>query len=92
MPLIENPFLPILDSLERLHDKVDAIERNNAKSPETQTPRFLNVKQAALYTGYSEYTIYRLTSEKGIPHSKRGRKVIFERDALDAWMLEYKQA
>lgn len=92
MPLIENPFLPILDSLERLHNKVDALERNNAKSPETQKGRFLNVKEAARYTGYAEDTIYRLTSQKIIPHSKRGRKVFFDQTELEAWMLEYKQA
>jgi excisionase family DNA binding protein len=46
----------------------------------------LDLQEAVLYTGYSEGHIYRLTSERRIPHFKESRKLYFDKKELDAWM------
>ena len=34
--------------------------------------------------------MYKLTSGQKIPHLKRGKKVFFDKDELDAWMRQNK--
>lgn len=52
--------------------------------------RILDFEEACAYTGYSEGHMYRLTSERRIPHSKRDRKIYFDKKELDHWMTENK--
>ena len=52
------------------------------------TPRYLRVPQAAVYLGYAVKTVYRLVEERRIPHIKKGRTVIFDRNVLDKWMQD----
>lgn len=52
------------------------------------TKRVLTLEDAALLTGYSKPSLYRMTSQREIPHSKRGGKVFFDREQLEAWLLE----
>ncbi len=49
----------------------------------------LDLNEAALYTGYSEGHLYRLTSGRSIPHFKQSRKLYFSKEALDSWMREH---
>lgn len=48
----------------------------------------LTFEETVLYTGYSRGQLYRLTSEKQIPHSKRGKRVFFDKAELDRWLLQ----
>lgn len=48
----------------------------------------LTFEEAVMYTGYSKGQLYRLTSEKQIPHSKRGKRVFFDKAELDRWLLK----
>lgn len=48
----------------------------------------LDLDEAVAYTRYSKGYLYRLTSEKKIPHCKRGRKIFFDRAKLDEWLKE----
>lgn len=50
----------------------------------------LTFEEAVVYTGYSKGQLYRLTSEKQIPHSKRGKRVFFDKAELDRWLLKDK--
>ena len=51
-------------------------------------PRILNLNEAAAFVGLAKATVYKLTSAGTIPHAKRGKKLVFEREALEAWLLE----
>ena len=62
-------------------DRIEALTLIGAKN-------VLDIDEAALYTGFSKGHLYRLTCEKQIPHSKRNRKLYFDKAALDAWMTE----
>lgn len=50
----------------------------------------LTFEEAVMYTGYSKGQLYRMTSERTIPHSKRGKRVFFDKAELDRWLLKDK--
>ena len=53
-------------------------------------PDILDVKQAAEFLRLKIATLYEKTSEKTIPHFKKGKKLYFKRDELQAWVLDGK--
>lgn len=50
----------------------------------------LDLDEAAVFTGFSKGHLYRLTASRGIPHYKKGRKLLFKKAELEVWMLEDK--
>jgi len=48
----------------------------------------LTLKEACELLSCSKSLIYKLTSSRQIPHSKRGKKLYFERKKLMEWMTE----
>jgi excisionase family DNA binding protein len=53
--------------------------------------KVLTLEEASLFLGYAKSTIYKLTSSGILPYSKpNGKKIYFERDALEKWMLSNK--
>ena len=48
----------------------------------------LDLDEASVFTGFSKGHLYRLTSSRGIPHYKKGRKLLFKKAELEAWMCE----
>lgn len=80
-----------LEALERMTER--AVERAIEKSAFTQqppTPELMNFKAAAEFLGIAEATLYKFTSERRIPHYKRGKKLYFFRSELEAWIAEGK--
>ena len=51
----------------------------------------LNIEEAAELTMLAKPTIYRMTSQREIPHFKRGKGVRFRRSELEVWMLANKR-
>jgi excisionase family DNA binding protein len=48
----------------------------------------LTFKEALLYTGLSESSLYKMVMNRVIPHSKpSGRKLYFDAELLKSWML-----
>ena len=75
-------------TLDQLLASVRDIVRDEMKSlpqPEKVKP-FLSLSEAVELTGLSKSTLYRMTSEKAIPHLKRGGKLLFNRIELIAWI------
>lgn len=48
----------------------------------------MTVKETASYIGLHTDTIYDLVRENQIPHIRLGRKILFTKEALDAWIIE----
>lgn len=49
---------------------------------------FLSLNEAALYTGITKSTLYKLTHNRQIPYSKpSGKLCFFRRSDLDEWMM-----
>lgn len=72
---------PTIADLSNKIDRLEAITLIGAKN-------VLDIDEAVLYTGYSKGHLYRLTCTRQIPHSKRDRKLFFDKAQLDAWMTE----
>lgn len=57
----------------------------------SEEKEIVDVLEAAQITGLARQTIYALTSRRGIPHFKRGKKLWFRRSELLSWMLDNKR-
>ncbi len=63
-------------------------ESRETEVREQRVPRFMTVKQVALYLQVNEKKIYSLVREGKIPASKVTGKWLFPRDLVDQWVLE----
>ncbi len=52
-------------------------------------PRLLTIQQVATYVGLSHHTIYRLVSQRKIPHVKLGKVLKFDRTEIDRWIASH---
>lgn len=50
--------------------------------------RLVSIKEAAVYTGLSPYTIYTMVSQRRIPFVKLGRSVKFDLELLNKWIQQ----
>ena len=80
---IRNEVLPIRN---RVHWVCEHLEENN---PTTTATPYMTVAEAAEYLRWSTERIYKLTAARAIPHHKHAGRLLFRRDALDAWLDEY---
>ena len=60
-------------------------------TPAVSQPEIGGKELAREITGLSYARIYALASERGIPHSKRGNRLYFNRAELLAWIAEGKR-
>jgi len=89
---MENPFEIIIERLERIENLLETVYATNNKKQNTiLIPTIMNVKQVASYLSLTPSAIYKFTSSKDIPHSKRGKRLYFEKTVIDEWILENKQ-
>lgn len=49
--------------------------------------RFLDVKGLADHIHMSESYVYKMVSNKSIPHIKLGTRTLFERNQIDNWVI-----
>jgi excisionase family DNA binding protein len=65
----------------------------SAKTAVAYAPQseILTMQEAVEFTHMAKPTLYAMTSKRQIPHFKRGKRVLFKRSELEAWMLEQKQ-
>ena len=75
----------ILDKLTQIAEKID--EQNMLQKA------VLNFNEACKYLDVSPSHLYKLTSQKQIPHfCPQGKKLYFRRDEIDAWLLRNRQS
>jgi excisionase family DNA binding protein len=55
-------------------------------------PLLLSIKEAAITLGVCERTIWTLAQERQLPHVRVGRRVLFSRAALEAWITRQETA
>lgn len=53
-------------------------------------PKPMNFNQTLEYLSCSKSYLYKLTSNRKIPHAKQGKRLIFDKKSLDDWLLEDK--
>ncbi len=50
----------------------------------------MNFEQCQKMTGFSKGLLYRMTSQREIPHYKKGKFVFFKRSEVENWLFECK--
>ena len=65
-------------TIQDLSDKLDRIESLTLIGAKN----ILDLDEAVLFTGFSKGHLYRMTSEKRIPHFKKSRKLYFKKTEL----------
>lgn len=75
-----------MEKLRTINSRLERIERLTLIGAKD----VLDIDEASLFTGFSRGHLYRLTSERRIPHYKKNRKLYFKKSELEAWMLEDK--
>ncbi len=68
--------------------KIVAVFKNSENGNDYQKP--LNFDEALKYLSCSKSYLYKLTSNNIIPHSKRGKRLYFDKKSLDNWLLSSK--
>lgn len=64
------------------------IKKRKAMEKDSPLKQVLTIDEAAEYMGLKKSYLYKLTSERRIPHFKpNGKKIYFEREALTSWMM-----
>lgn len=88
---MENPFENIEQRLERIENLLESIYSNiGSKKGNIITSKIMDIDQLSSYLGLSKSHIYKLTSTHSIPHSKRGKKLYFEKETINEWILKNK--
>ena len=64
---------------------------SNSSIQPKNSDEILDIEAASILTGFAKQTLYALTSQRQIPHFKRGKFIRFRRDELEKWMLENRQ-
>lgn len=90
---MSNPFDVIdtrLTTIESLlldikHQRTDTAEKK------VDEDEILNVRQASEFLNLAVPTIYAMTSNRILPHSKRGKKLYFSKTELKKWALAGKR-
>lgn len=69
------------EDIEKLADLI-------AEKMQASNKEILTAEEAAQYTGLKKSYLYKLTMNRGIPHSKPlGKMCYFRRTDLDQWMM-----
>ena len=68
----------VLDSLLKIENSLF-----NSKS-------ILNIDEVSDFTGISKSTIYKLTSSREIPHYKKAKHLVFDREEISDWIKSNK--
>ncbi|MDX1943187.1 MAG: helix-turn-helix domain-containing protein [Saprospiraceae bacterium] len=50
----------------------------------------MDINAFCAYTGLSKQTVYRKTASGEIPHSKRGKRLYFDKKEIDEWLMANK--
>lgn len=87
-PIMENPFEMIFNKLNAIENLLRNVRKDD-KLPQP-TPEIFNLIQAAEYVSLSKSAIYKKTSERNIPHFKKGKKLYFKKSELDHWLTSMK--
>lgn len=76
-----------------LIDTVNACLHNYSARPDAPAPqKILSLAEFCEYTGLTKQTAYKLTSGQKVPHSKRGKRLYFDKERIDTWLLENRVA
>ncbi|MDV7188460.1 helix-turn-helix domain-containing protein [Lutibacter sp. TH_r2] len=89
---MENPFEIIVEKLNAIENRITSIENKLLTSNDTSKTVFeiMSLNQLCKYYDFHKSFIYKLTSNREIPHYKKGKRLVFKKDEINTWLLENK--
>lgn len=83
--------IPKRDLETLIIDCVTAVmELHQPAAPSTPESTVFDIDAFCEYSGLSKDTVYRKTGKGQIPHSKRGKRLYFDKSEVDAWLMANK--
>lgn len=90
---MENPFQVIIEKLNNIENLLKSYRlQDNSKVLQVGSVEILNLDQATEYLSLSKSTLYKFTSQREIPHFKKGKKIYFRKKELDDWLTQLRIA
>lgn len=97
MTTINTAIVEVLDANDRATSAfADAMSTANRvlrrllqEMPAHQDPEFMTLEQCAAFIHQEPESIYKLTHKHLIPFIKRGRKLLFEKARIAAWLRDH---
>ncbi|HMV07550.1 MAG TPA: helix-turn-helix domain-containing protein [Cyclobacteriaceae bacterium] len=86
--MTENPFETIDGRLIKIEGLLQFLTQSVSIEKDLSARDVGGLEIAVQETGLSTHSIYRLVSERKIPHSKKGGRLYFSRKALQRWIEE----
>ena len=87
--IMENPFEIIIEKLDRIEKKMSELSAKIESSRVVkQENEIMSLNRLVEYLELSKSGVYKLTSTRGIPHFKRGKKLYFKKEEIDKWASE----
>jgi hypothetical protein len=83
-----NPFETINNRLNSIESLLSDLATRLPGQIEAPQKDIGGVEVAIQETGLTSHSIYRLVSERKIPHIKKGGRLYFSRKAIQKWLLE----
>ena len=87
MDNIPNVFAIIDARLACIETLLYEIRHPKREAPTLTPSKVMTLPEVATYIGQAKSTIYKMTSAGLMPHSKRGRRLYFDRDQVDTWLM-----
>jgi excisionase family DNA binding protein len=88
---MENPFEIIIEKLNLIERRILFIDNKLQISTNTiSSLEIMSLKQLCEHYDFNKSFVYKLTSNREIPHYKKGKRLVFKKDEIDAWLLENK--
>ncbi len=79
-----NPFEKIDLRLSEIDSKLNYLKE--LQESEKKVDKILDINEACVLLKVTKITIYRKVKDNSIPHMKRGKRLLFSRNALLQWL------
>ncbi len=87
--MADNPFTTIESRFDSLEQSIKDLQQSlQGRESSTSSKDIGGVEVATDETGLSSHSIYRLVSQRKIPHSKRLGRLYFSRKTLRQWIAD----
>ena len=81
----------IQDVIREENERILSEIKKLISSSQSDTPaKPMTLDDACAYLSCSKSYLYKMTSGNKIPHSKRGKRLFFQKERLDEWLTEHK--
>lgn len=61
-------------------------------APALASRRSMDIDEFCTFTGFAKQTAYKLTATNKVPFSKQGKRIFFDRNLVENWLLENRRA